>query len=79
MFISHDKLMKILGIKQTTDHETNQLFVLCQKCYNIIYAIICGPCSCCRATPSKAFCQHMHSLYKEEMSQHLSDRSTHQL
>ena len=40
MFTSHDKLMEILGIKQTA--ETNQLFVLCGKHYNETYATIYG-------------------------------------
>lgn len=61
MFISHDKMMEILGVKQTA--ETNQPLVLCRKCYNETYATICGshiPCSSCGATPksSKTFCRH---------------------
>ena len=61
MFVANDKLVEILGIKQTA--ETDQPFVLCRKCYNDTYAMIYGssiPCSSCGATPKSgtAFCRH---------------------
>ena len=53
MFISHDKLMEILGVKQTV--EINQPFVLCGKCYNETYATIYGSHNGATPKSSKAF------------------------